>query len=310
MRPVAAVICLSAALIAQAQSTNTTSAHVSAPAIDKKALEEYVRHLFLWDSRIQIQIADPKPSEIPGFFDVAVTASNGSASQSETYLVSKDGRKIIRGTVYDISRDPFAADREKLHTDAAPSLGPADAPVQIVLFSDFQCSYCRQEAKVIREQLIPAFGKDVHLTFKDYPLEAIHPWAKTAAIAGRCVWRQKPEAFWTFHDWIFQHQDEITPDNLKTKVLEFAANNRLEPIQFADCIDNKATAGEVERSIAEGRALNLNSTPTLFINGRRLVGAISWEQLGPSVQYERDYARTHPRAEACCEVKLPGGGLK
>ena len=64
----------------------------------------------------------------------------------------------------------------------------------------------------------PRFPTQVRVYFKDFPLEPIHPWAKPAAIAGRCVFRQKPAAFWDFHDWIFEHQGEITVENLKDKV--------------------------------------------------------------------------------------------
>ena len=269
-------------------------------------MEQYVRHLFVWGPQIQVNVADPKAStELPGFKEVVVTASAGQASQQEIFLVSNDGKRIIRGSVYDVAKNPFDADKNKISTDNQPSFGAPDAPVSVVMYSDFQCSYCKEEANVIRKNLAAAFPTQARVYFKDYPLEPIHPWAKPAAVAGRCVFRQKPAAFWDFHDWIFEHQGEITVENLKDKVAEFGKTKSLEPIQLAACMETKATEAEVNKSQAEGRALGVNSTPTLFVNGRRLVGNMPWPQLKQIIEHEVDYQKTHGGSEKCCEVTLP-----
>jgi protein-disulfide isomerase len=275
-------------------------------ALTKATMEQYVRHLFVWGPQIQVNVADPKPStELPGFKEVVVTASAGQASQQEIFLVSNDGKRIIRGSVYDVAKNPFEADRNKISTENQPSFGAPDAPVSVVIYSDFQCSFCKEEANVIRKNLPTAFPTQARVYFKDFPLEPIHPWAKPAAVAGRCVFRQKPEAFWDFHDWIFEHQGEITVENLKDKVSEFGKTKSLEPIQLAACMETKATEAEVNKSQAEGRALGVNSTPTLFVNGRRLVGNMPWPQLKQIVEHEIEYQKTHGGSEKCCEVTLP-----
>jgi len=100
--------------------------------------------------------------------------------------------------------------------------------------------------------------------------------SKAAAIASRCVFRQNAEDFWNYHDWIFEHQNDISADNLKDKVLEWAKGQKnLDSLQLTSCMEGKATEAEVDKDIAEGRALNVDSTPTLFINGRRLASADS-----------------------------------
>jgi protein-disulfide isomerase len=275
-------------------------------ALTKATMEQYVRHLFVWGPQIQVNVADPKAStELPGFKEVVVTASAGQASQQETFLVSNDGKRIIRGSVYDVAKNPFEADKNKISTENQPSFGAPDAPVSVVIYSDFQCSFCKEEANVIRKNLPAAFPTQARVYFKDFPLEPIHPWAKPAAVAGRCVFRQKPAAFWDFHDWIFEHQGEITVENLKDKVAEFGKTKSLEPIQLAACMETKATEAEVNKSQAEGRALGVNSTPTLFVNGRRLVGNMPWPQLKQIIEHEVDYQKTHGGSEKCCEVTLP-----
>jgi protein-disulfide isomerase len=278
----------------------------SPTAFDKPTMEQYVRHLYVWGPQINVSVGDPKPSaDLPGFKEIVVSASAGQATQEETFYISSDGKHIIRGSVYDVRKNPFDADKAKLKTDLQPSFGEPGAPVVIVMFSDFQCSYCKEEAKIIRQNIASTYPNQVRVYFKDFPLEPIHPWAKPAAIAGRCVFRQKPAAFWDFHDWIFEHQGEITVENLKEKVNEWAKTKSLEPIQLAACMDNKATESEVAKSQAEGRTLGVNSTPTLFVNGRRLVGNLPWPQLKQIIDHEIEYQKTHGGGEKCCELTLP-----
>jgi protein-disulfide isomerase len=290
-----------------------TSAAEKPSALDKPTLEAYVRHLFVWGPQIKVEIADAKPATaLPGMMEVAVRASAGQASQEELFYVSKDGQKIVRGTVFDVAQNPFKADLDKLKTDLQPNFGTPGAPVVLVLFSDFQCPFCKEEAKMLRGNLLSAYPKQVRAYFKDLPLEQIHPWAKPAAIAGRCVYKQNPAAFWDYHDWIFEHQSEITPENLRAKALDFAKGKELDALQLGRCIDTRETEAEVNKSIAEARELRVQSTPTLFVNGRRLPSQIAWPDLRQVIDNEIEYQKTAKNAgEDCgCAVSLPAPALK
>src|SRR6059058_5999311 len=90
-------------------------------ALDKPTLEAYVRHLFVWGPQIKITIADPKPAPMAGMLEVSVEASAGEARQTEIFYVSKDGQKILRGTIFDVAQNPFKPDLDKLKTDLQPS---------------------------------------------------------------------------------------------------------------------------------------------------------------------------------------------
>jgi protein-disulfide isomerase len=151
----------------------------------------------------------------------------------------------------------------------------------------------------------------VRLYFKDFPLESIHVWDKAAAIAGRCVFRQNPGLFWSYHDFIFAHQADMTAANLRDRVMEWTKGEKdIDVLQLGRCMDTKATEAEVDKSIAEGRALDINSTPTLFVNGRRIAQAVDWPNLRAIIDYEIEYQKTAKNAgEACCEVKLDTPGL-
>ena len=167
-------------------------------------------------------------------------------------------------------------------------------------------SQCKEEAKVMRDNIPAKFPKEVRLYFKDFPLEAIHPWAKAAAIDGRCVFRQSPAAFWKYHDWMYEHQAEMTAENLKDKVLEWGKANELDTMQLGRCIDTKATEAEVDKEIAEGQALHVEGTPTTFVNGRRLFGNYPWPNLEQIINGELKYQQTsHDAGEKCCEITIP-----
>jgi protein-disulfide isomerase len=246
-----------------------------------------------------------------GFYEVKIRGSQGNASQEETFYISKDGQKIVRGSVFDIGQNPFKSDLDKLKTEYQPSFGTPGAPVVLVEFSDFECPFCREEAKTLRENLLAAYPREVRLYYMNFPLESLHPWAKAAAMMGRCIFHQNATAFWDYHDWIFAHQEEITPDNLKDKVLEFAAGKGIDTAQLSKCIDTRVTEEEVEKTKAEGKALEVSSTPTLFVNGRRMVGTVQWADLKRVIDYEIEYQKTAKNAgEDCgCSVALPAPGV-
>jgi protein-disulfide isomerase len=308
LRKLTIILAAASALLAQTPKKADTP---NTPTVDKAKLEAWLRHLFVWPPPIELAIADPQPGPMAGFYEVKIRGSQGNASQEETFYVSKDGQKIIRGNVFDLADNPFKPELAKLKTEFQPGIGTPGAPVVLVEFSDFECPFCREQAKMLRENLLAAFPKEVRLYFLDFPLESLHPWAKAAAMMGRCIFHQNAGAFWDYHDWIFEHQEEITPDNLKAKVLEFAAGKGIDAAQLSKCIDSKVTEDEVDKTKAEGHSLEVNSTPTMFVNGRRMTGTLQWPDLKRVIDYEIEYQKTAKNAgEDCgCSVQLPMPGV-
>jgi len=235
----------------------------------------------------------------------------GAQSQDFQFLVSKDGSKILQGSIFDVAANPFKPDLDKIKTEFEPSMGTPGADVVLVEFSDFQCPYCKEEATMLRQNLLSAYPTGVRLYFKTFPIESLHPWARPAAIASRCAYRQQPGAFWEFHDWVFAHQAEITPDNFKEKTMEWAKGQKdLDALQLGQCMDSKATAAEVDKNLAEGRALQVDRTPTLFVNGRRINSTMDWPSLRNIIDFEIEYQKTAKNAGENCgcdtQLSLPG----
>lgn len=307
---IAAVWCAAAATPSK-PANGTEAAPIARSAFDKTTFEAYVRHLFVWPDQIKVEISDPEPGPMPGFSAVKVRGSMGAQSQEETFYISKDGQNIIRGTVFNVNQNPFKPELDKLNTALQPSKGTPGAPVVLVEFSDFECPYCRQEAKSLEDNLLKTYPTQVRLYYLDYPLDSLHPWAHAAARIGRSIFHQSASGFWAWHDWIFEHQQEITPDNLRAKALEFAKTlPDIDIAQLTRSIDSQESEPDVQRTIAEGNSLNVNQTPTLFINGRRIPGTVDWSVLKSVIDYEIGYQKTAKNAgEDCgCSLALPTAG--
>jgi protein-disulfide isomerase len=265
-------------------------------ALDKAVFEKYLRYVELFRGDVMFKIDNPAPAKyLPGYYEVLVHLLFGDNQKDEIFYISADGQTIIRGDVFNLHKSPFQSNIDKLNLKDQPSFGPANAPVTIVEFGDFECPDCKAEAPVLRGVMPAAMGGQVRVVFKNYPLESIHPWALAAAIDGRCVYRQGNDAFWKFYDWIYDSQDAITPENLSMKVLDWAGKNGIDALQLGQCMDTKATLPEVNESIAEGRELGVPGTPTLFINGRR-IGGLAWPDLELVINKALEYASANPEA--------------
>lgn len=287
----------------------------AAPKINKPKLETYLRYIEGYTAGVKLSIDDPTPSAYKGVSRVIVHLSMGAQKLGDRlYYVTADGDRFISGTVWELNENPFLDILERLPTDG-PSFGPANAKVTVVVFSDFECPYCRDFAKTVRDNIPKNYPTDVRVIFEDYPIDSIHPWARTASEAAHCLADQSAAAFWAFHDWDFEHQGEIdnwfkhpeTAKNLRDQTLAIARQQNLDAAKVATCIDTHATAKQVEESLRSGRALQVQQTPTLFINGRMIPGAVAWKTLDAVIQLELNRPKEieGPPAAKCCEVTVP-----
>lgn len=147
-----------------------------------------------------------------------------------------------------------------------PSIGPANAPVTVVEFSDFQCPFCQRVVPTIKE-IKARYGDRVRVVWKDFPLTQIHPQAFDAARAGNCA--QEQGKFWEFHDQLFANQAALQVDALK----RYAAAVGMDAARFNQCVDSGKYEARVQAALDAGGKLGVGSTPTTFINGRAISGA-------------------------------------
>ena len=233
-------------------------------------IEKYLRNMYAWGPQYEIKLGPVKPSPIPDLLEIPVTVGLNGQSDTAIVYVSKDGKFIFRGELSDMSVDPQADARSKLHPGTSPSTGPTDAKITLIEFADFECPSCRQLDRALRD-LLPKHP-EIRFVYKDFPLTTIHPWAMTASLAGQCTAQQNPASFWKIHDIIFDSQDLITPSNVWEKMADFATQIGLNVETFRACMANPDTTHEIEKTTAEGQDLNVTGTPTIFVNGRRIIG--------------------------------------
>jgi protein-disulfide isomerase len=237
----------------------------------QKTVEAYLRNLYAFGADTAVTVAAPKDIGVEGLQEVDIEVKIGENQQTGKVYVTKDGKFMFRGELSDLSKDPLAENRAQLQTKDSPSLGPANAPVTLVEFSDFECPVCRSLHDALRA-LLPNYPQ-LRVVFKDYPLEQIHPWARTAALAGRCAYQQSPGAFWKMYDLIYDGQDLISAENAWAKMTDFASRSGLNPDTFKTCMASPEAGAAIDASRANGLQLEVGSTPTMFVNGRRIVGA-------------------------------------
>ena len=236
-----------------------------------KSTEAFIRNLFTWGPEFKVRLGPISQSVSPSFYLVPINVTLNDHTDTGTVYVSKDGKTFLRGEMYDMSADPFADNLRHLKIEGNPTQGPANAHVTVVEFSDFECPHCRELSHTLKA--LETQYPQVRVVFKDFPLTQIHPWTESAAIGARCAYMQSPAAFWTLHDSIFENQDLISPENVWEKLMAFASNAGLDAEAFKACMSSPEARKAVDANRADGEALNITSTPTVFVNGRMLVGA-------------------------------------
>ena len=279
---VAMAVCCTAVL------QRTAQAQSPAPEELKKKVDAYLRNMFAFGSDVKLAVGDFKESGVANLLETNVSVTIGENKQDATMWVSKDGKYLLRGEMVDMSKDGFAENRAKLDLKTSPVTGNPKATVTIVEFADFECPVCRQLHEAIRG-LLPKYPQ-VRLVFKDFPLEQMHPWARTGALAGRCAYQQDPKAFWKMYDNLYDNQDLISAANAWDKAVDYAGQAGLKADTFKGCMTSPEATAAVDASIANGKLMDVNSTPTLFVNGRRIVGADP-HQLEQVIQYELEHQK-------------------
>jgi protein-disulfide isomerase len=247
------------------------------PALDTShdaALRAALQKQFLIPNIADIQLGTAKRSPFPGLWERNVTFSNeqGQRATYPLYLDSAENRVIVGGRYVDTSHPWQRVDVQLLHLKDRPTLGPADAPVTIIEFADFECPFCKRAFNEIETLVNTTYKDKVRLIWKNYPLVHVHPWAEQAAVAAECARRQNPQAFWTFAHDFYRDQDEISVENLRQHIDDYTSQAGLDASALNACIMGDAARKRVQQDMQDGQALHLESTPTFIINGVPVVG--------------------------------------
>jgi protein-disulfide isomerase len=285
------------------------SAQSSAPSDLNTRIERQVRAYFQIPPNVQIVLGERKASsEFPGYEQLPITFVQGDHKQGYDFLISKDGKTLVRMTKIDVTKDPYAETMSRISLKDRPFMGPKDAKVVLVNYDDFECPFCRQMHGMLMQDIMKKYGDRVKLVYKDYPLYQIHPWANRAAVDANCLAGLSNEAYWGFANYVHAHAPEISgekgtpiPDQLKSvdKVaLDQGQVFKLDGPKLQACI-NKQDDSAVKASVSEAESLSVEATPTLFINGQRVDGIVPLPQIYTMIdQALKDAGQTSPAQAA------------
>src|SRR5215472_13911554 len=266
------VTLLASGAYAQQPKPATGNSEAGTPTQAQKNIEAYLRNLYAFGPDVKVIVGPLRDSAVEGILETNIDVTIGENKENAKFYVSKDGRFLFRGELSDMTKDPLAENLAQIRTTDAPSIGDPKAPVTIVEYSDFECPICRNLHDALRN-ILPNYPGKVRVIFKDFPLDQIHPWARTAAIAGRCTYQQKPQAFWKVYDLIYDNQEVISAANAWGKMVDYASQAGLNGDAFKACMAGPEAPAAIEASRANGMTVEVQSTPTVFVNGRRMVGA-------------------------------------
>jgi protein-disulfide isomerase len=258
------------ALLAQSPTSQPKSAAPPSAAVSEATVDSFLKQMFGWNQDLTWKIAEIKPAEAAGFTEVTAVFNTPQGQQVFRVYVTPDQKFAMTGDMVPFGADPFAPARAILKEASGPTHGPSDAAVTIVEFGDLECPAC----KAAQPQLTKLLTEEpkLKLIFQNFPLESLHKWALLGAKYGDCVGQQGNEQVFKFIATVYEHQGEITADTADAMLKGYAKDTGANPETVTACVAKPETEKRVRESLALGNKLGVNSTPTFFINGRKVVG--------------------------------------
>jgi protein-disulfide isomerase len=261
------------------------SAQSMSPEVARR-IEQQVRIFYTIPARVKVILGPLKSSDFPNYDALTITFDGGDKKQNFDFLLAKDGKTLLRMTKLDLSKDPYAEVMKKIDVSGRPTRGNSKAKVIAINYDDFECPFCSRMHQTLFPDLLKEYGDRVEFVYKDFPLAEIHPWATHAAVNANCLAAQSQDAYWDFADYIHANQKDVNSEKshdgqfaaLDRMVIEQGQKHNLDGAKLQACI--KAQQDDhVKASVHEGEALGVEATPTMFVNGEQVDGALSIGEL-------------------------------
>jgi protein-disulfide isomerase len=285
------LVCLGCSAQSSSPSSppSSSSASPSSPAAPPDiahAIERQVRVHYSLPPEVQVTVGALRSSEFANYDALTVTFDKGGKKQEFEFLLARDHKTLLRMTKMDLSHDPYAEIMNKIDVKGRPTRGNKDAKVTVVNYDDFECPYCSRMHATIFPGLFKEYGDRVLFIYKDYPLEEIHPWAVHSAVNANCLGAQNTDAYWDYVDYLHANQRAITGEKghegqiaeLDKLASEQAQKHKLDVPMLMACVKAQDEKG-VRASMHEGEGLGVDATPTMFVNGEKLDGAVPAEDV-------------------------------
>jgi len=251
----------------------------------KTKIQRQIQAQYDLPPEVVVGVGPRRPSDFPTYDLVTITLSGKGHQQTVDFLLSQDGKTLAKVTKLDLTKDIYAERMKQIDTAGRPVRGNPNAKVTIVNYDDLQCPFCSRMHATLMEEILPQYGDRIKIVYKDFPL-SMHPWAQHSANDANCLAAENGTAFWQFADYVHANQKTIngSQDLQKSKAeldriaLDMGKKNGADMTRLQACIKDQPDK-TLKASMAEGDSLGLNATPTLFINGEKLEGAVDVEEV-------------------------------
>jgi protein-disulfide isomerase len=285
----------------------------SAPSDLVQKIERQVRATYSIPASVKITVGPLRPSDFANYDAITIAMDGGEKKQTYEFLLSKDGKTLARMTKLDLTKDPYVEAMKKIDLSGRPTRGNKDAKVVLVNFDDFECPFCSRMHQTLFPELLKEYGDRVQFVYKDYPLSEIHPWATHAAVDANCLAAQNNDAYWDFADHIHANQREINSEKardaqfvvLDRLTTEQGQKHSLDQAKLQACI--KAQIEDtIKASKVEAESVGVTATPTLFVNGQEMDGALPISELRAALDRALQQAGVPVPVPSHSEASPPG----
>jgi len=312
----------------------------SPPPDITRLVERQVRAHYALPPDVKVVVGTLRSSEFANYDALTVTISAPNKKQDYEFLLSRDHKALVRFTKFDLTTDPNAAIMKKIDVSQRPTRGNLNAKVTVVNYDDFECPFCSRMHTTLFPGIFKEYGDRVLFIYKDYPLEEIHPWAVHAAVNANCLAAQNGDAYWDYADYLHHDADEVTAEYkekgraasaalgkvskeeadkvYKEKGLEAASaeldklaalqaqKHNLDVAKVQACVKAQ-NDNAVRASMHEGDSVGVDATPTMFVNGQKLDGAVPVDEVRAALDRALQDAGVAPpeHKSAVVEGKIP-----
>ena len=258
----------------------------SVPPEQSQRIERQVRTYYNIPANVNISLSTLKPSEFANYDALSIHMAGEGKTADYDFLLARDGKTLIRMVKLDLTTDPYAEKMKKIDVAGRSVRGDKNAKVTVVNYDDFECPFCSRMHQTLFPQILKEYGDRVAFIYKDYPLTEIHPWAMHAAVDASCLAAQNGDAFWDFADFIHANQKQVSSEKglegqyaaLDHLTTEQGQKHNLDAAKLQACIKAQ-NEDSIKASMHEADALGVQATPTIFVNGQELDGAVSLDEM-------------------------------
>lgn len=268
-----------------AQTAPQSGGAVISPELQAK-IQRQMQAQYDLPPSVRIDVGSRRPSDIPTFDTVTITLSGSSGHEQKVeFLLSQDGKTLAKLNRIDLTKDIYSDRMSKIDISGRPVRGNPNAKVTLVNYDDLQCPFCSRMHSTLMQEILPEYGDRIKIVYKDFPL-SMHPWAIHSANDANCLAVENGTAYWDFADYVHANQKAIgsSQDVPKAKAeldriaLDIGKKHGADMTRLQACIKDQSDK-PLKASMAEGEALGLNATPTLYINGQKLEGAVDPDEV-------------------------------